>query len=70
MAAISPWQLETVAAFLERSREYLGIEHAIRLHWPPVRTAGRCSDAHRPRTPRKGRQTGAYRHHDHRRAGA
>ena len=70
MTAISPWQLETVAAFLERSREYLGIEHAIRLRWPPARTTARCGDAYHPRTLRKGRQTAPFRHHDQRRAGA
>lgn len=34
MAAISLQQLDTIAAFLETSRNYLDVEHAIRLHWP------------------------------------
>ena len=44
MAAISPRQLDTIAAFLETSRDYLDIEHTIRLHWPPVTAQGRCRD--------------------------
>jgi len=44
MAAISLWQLETIAAFLEKSRDYLDIEHTIRLHWP-VAPARSCSEA-------------------------
>lgn len=44
MAAISPTQLDTVAAFLETSRDYLEIEHTIRLHWPPVSTRTGCSE--------------------------
>ena len=34
MAAVTPTQLETIATFLETSREYLDIEHPIRLRWP------------------------------------
>ncbi|HNJ75922.1 MAG TPA: hypothetical protein PLE72_04095 [Azospira sp.] len=34
MTAISPSQLSIIAAFLEKSRDYLDIEHTIRLHWP------------------------------------
>lgn len=34
MAAVTPTQLDTIAAFLETSREYLDIDHAIRLRWP------------------------------------
>lgn len=34
MSAINLFQLNAIAAFLEASREHLGIEHAIRLHWP------------------------------------
>ena len=34
MTAINLSQLNVVAAFLEKSRDYLGIEHTIRLHWP------------------------------------
>lgn len=34
MSAISLSQLDAIAAFLEKSREHLGIEHTIRLHWP------------------------------------
>ena len=44
MTAISPTQLSIVAAFLEKSRDYLDIEHTIRLHWPrrlPRSTASR-----------------------------
>ncbi len=34
MDSIDPRQLDTIAAFLEKSRDYLDIEHVIRLHWP------------------------------------
>lgn len=34
MAAISLSQLDIIAAFLEKSRDYLDIEHSIRLSWP------------------------------------
>lgn len=34
MAAIDPRQLETIAAFLEKSRDYLDIQNTIRLYWP------------------------------------
>jgi hypothetical protein len=39
MAAISLSQLDIISAFLEKSRDYLDIEHSIRLSWP--RLAGR-----------------------------
>lgn len=39
MAAISLSQLDIISAFLEKSRDYLDIEHSIRLSWP--RIAGR-----------------------------
>lgn len=52
MTAINLWQLETVATFLEKSRDHLELEHAIRLRWPlasgePARFG--ASAAQRPR---------------------
>lgn len=44
MTAISPTQLVTVAAFLETSRDYLEIEHTIRLHWPLVPAKASCGE--------------------------
>lgn len=35
MASIDPRQLAAIAAFLEKSRDYLDVEDAIRLNWPP-----------------------------------
>ena len=55
MAAIDPRQLETIAAFLEKSRDYLDIEHTIRLFWPH-RTAGTRRLAH-PTRPQERRTT-------------
>lgn len=48
MTAISPTQLSVVAAFLETSRDYLDVEHTIRLQWP--RPAERSAAPSRKRT--------------------
>jgi hypothetical protein len=54
MAAISPLQLNIIAAFLEKSRDHLDIEYTIRLHWPhpsrsqtAPRTRGGANAGHR-----------------------
>ncbi len=56
MAAISPRQLDTIAAFLETSRNYLDIEHVIRLHWPPASAKSRCGEAAGARTAKPARK--------------
>jgi len=69
MAAISLSQLDIISAFLEKSRDYLDIEHSIRLSWP--RLAGRlplspstpqmpcgCSGTGRRKPGRKGMRQG------------
>ena len=48
MTAISPTQLSVVAAFLETSRDYLDIEHTIRLQWPRPAGAAPPRRAKRP----------------------
>lgn len=55
MATITPSQLDVVAAFLETSRDYLDIEHTIRLHWP--RQSARTTTPARKRAVRQGSGT-------------
>jgi len=51
MTAINPTQLEIVAAFLETSRDHLGVEYAFHLRWPPAAHGGRrAGTAARART--------------------
>lgn len=57
MTAISPTQLSVVAAFLETSRDYLDIEHTIRLQWP--RPAERSAAPSRKRPAASGKRPAA-----------